>query len=94
MDLTAGLLKLQLASLSGFGLLDSQLNFIAAASLARSSWMCLVRRAAMGSTCRALTSIGVDFGAGHQPDLFNRYSGLNEALAALFGRRVDLVMVS
>ena len=27
-----------------------------------------------------------------QPDLFNRYFGLNEALAALFGRKVDLVM--
>jgi uncharacterized protein len=34
----------------------------------------------------------VDFGAGQQPDLFNRYFGLNEALAALFGRKVDLVM--
>ena len=34
----------------------------------------------------------VDFGAGAQPDLFNRYFGLNEALAALFGRKVDLVM--
>ena len=34
----------------------------------------------------------VDFGPGLQPDLFNRYFGLNEALAALFGRKVDLVM--
>lgn len=34
----------------------------------------------------------VDFGPGPQPDLFNRYFGLNEALAALFGRKVDLVM--
>lgn len=34
----------------------------------------------------------VDFGPGEQPDLFNRYFGLNEALAALFGRKVDLVM--
>ena len=34
----------------------------------------------------------VDFGPGQQPDLFNRYFGLNEALAALFGRKVDLVM--
>ena len=34
----------------------------------------------------------VDFGSGAQPDLFNRYFGLNEALAALFGRKVDLVM--
>lgn len=34
----------------------------------------------------------VDFGPGAQPDLFDRYFGLNEALAALFGRRVDLVM--
>ena len=31
----------------------------------------------------------VDFGA----DLFSRYFGLNEALAQLFGRKVDLVMV-
>ena len=36
----------------------------------------------------------VDFGPGLQPDLFNRYFGLNEALAALFGRKVDLVMAS
>ena len=34
----------------------------------------------------------VDFGPGAQPDLFNRYFGLNEALTALFGRKVDLVM--
>lgn len=34
----------------------------------------------------------VDFGAGAQPDLFDRYFGLNEALATLFGRKVDLVM--
>ena len=34
----------------------------------------------------------VDFGPGAQPDLFNRYFGLNEALAALFGHKVDLVM--
>lgn len=34
----------------------------------------------------------VDFGPGAQPDLFNRYFGLNEALAALFDRKVDLVM--
>jgi uncharacterized protein len=34
----------------------------------------------------------VDFGPGEQPDLFNRYFGLNAALAALFGRKVDLVM--
>lgn len=34
----------------------------------------------------------VDFGPGAQPDLFDRYFGLNEALAALFGRKVDLVM--
>ena len=34
----------------------------------------------------------VDFGGGVQPDLFNRYFGLNEALAALFGHKVDLVM--
>ena len=34
----------------------------------------------------------VDFGPGAQPDLFNRCFGLNEALAALFARKVDLVM--
>lgn len=34
----------------------------------------------------------VDFGPGGQPDLFSRYFGLNEALAALFDRKVDLVM--
>ena len=34
----------------------------------------------------------VDFGPGAQPDLFSRYFGLNEALGALFGRKVDLVM--
>jgi predicted nucleotidyltransferase len=34
----------------------------------------------------------VDFGPGAQPDSFNRYFGLNEALAALFGLKVDLVM--
>ena len=34
----------------------------------------------------------VDFGGGVRPDLFNRYFGLNEALAALFGHKVDLVM--
>jgi uncharacterized protein len=34
----------------------------------------------------------VDFGPGAQPELFNRYFGLNEALAALLGRKVDLVM--
>lgn len=28
----------------------------------------------------------VDFGPGVQPDLFNRYFGLQEALAALFAR--------
>jgi predicted nucleotidyltransferase len=36
----------------------------------------------------------VDFGDGPQADLFNRYFGLNEALAGLFGRKVDLVMAS
>jgi predicted nucleotidyltransferase len=34
----------------------------------------------------------VDFGADTQADLFGRYFGLNEALAQLFGRKVDLVM--
>ena len=34
----------------------------------------------------------VNFGPGAQPDLFNRYFGLNEALAALLRRKVDLVM--
>jgi len=34
----------------------------------------------------------VDFGPGAQPDLFSRYFGLNEALDALLGRKVDLVM--
>lgn len=34
----------------------------------------------------------VDFGNGMQPDLFDRYFGLREALAELFGRKVDLVM--
>jgi uncharacterized protein len=34
----------------------------------------------------------VDFGPGAQPELFNRYFGLNEALATLLGRKVDLVM--
>jgi uncharacterized protein len=34
----------------------------------------------------------VDFGPAQQPVLFNRFVGLNEALAALFGRMVDLVM--
>ena len=34
----------------------------------------------------------VDFGPGAQPDLFDRYFGLNETLATLFGRKVDLVM--
>lgn len=34
----------------------------------------------------------VDFGPGGQPDLFSRYFGLNEALTALFDRKVDLVM--
>jgi len=34
----------------------------------------------------------VDFGPGAQPDLFNRCFGLNEALAALFARKVDRVM--
>lgn len=36
----------------------------------------------------------VDFGPEAQPDLFNRYFGLNEALAALFGCKVDLVMAN
>ena len=35
----------------------------------------------------------VDFGSGAQPELFNRYFGLNEALVALFRRQVDLVML-
>ena len=34
----------------------------------------------------------VDFGAGEQPDLFNRYFGLKEALEQTLGRSVDLVM--
>jgi uncharacterized protein len=34
----------------------------------------------------------VDFGAGEQLDLFNRYFGLKESLERLFGRSVDLVM--
>ncbi len=34
----------------------------------------------------------VDFGAGDQPDLFNRYFGLKESLEQLLARRVDLVM--
>ena len=34
----------------------------------------------------------VDFGPGAQADLFERYFGLNAALAELFGRPVDLVM--
>lgn len=34
----------------------------------------------------------VDFGPGAQPDLFNRYFGLIEALAAVFGRKVELGM--
>ena len=34
----------------------------------------------------------VDFVPDVQPDLFSRYFGLNEALAELFGRKVDLVM--
>jgi uncharacterized protein len=34
----------------------------------------------------------VDFGPGDQPDLFNRYFSLKEALENLFGRKVDLVM--
>ena len=34
----------------------------------------------------------VDFGAGAQPQLFARYFGLKQALEALFGRPVDLVM--
>ena len=34
----------------------------------------------------------VEFGADAHADLFNRYFGLNEALAQLFGRKVDLVM--
>ena len=35
----------------------------------------------------------VDFGADGDQDLFHRYFGLNEALDALLGRKVDLVMV-
>lgn len=34
----------------------------------------------------------VDFGAGEQADLFNRYFGLKEALEQILGRSVDLVM--
>ena len=34
----------------------------------------------------------VDFGAGEQADLFNRYFGLKEALEQSLGRGVDLVM--
>ena len=34
----------------------------------------------------------VDFGAGEQPDLFNRYFGLKEALEQTLGRSADLVM--
>lgn len=34
----------------------------------------------------------IDFGRGEQPDLFNRYFGLKEALERLFHRSVDLVM--
>ncbi len=34
----------------------------------------------------------VDFGIGAQTDLFSRYFGLNAALTALLGRKVDLVM--
>ena len=35
----------------------------------------------------------VDFDPEGKPDLFHRYFGLNEALARLFERKVDLVMV-
>ena len=34
----------------------------------------------------------IDFGAGEQPDLFNRFFGLKEALEQTLGRSVDLVM--
>jgi uncharacterized protein len=34
----------------------------------------------------------VDFGSGEQPDLFNRYFGLKQALEQTLGRSVDLVM--
>jgi predicted nucleotidyltransferase len=34
----------------------------------------------------------VDFGPGEQPDLFNRYFGLKEALEQVLGRNVDLLM--
>ena len=34
----------------------------------------------------------VDFGAGEQVDLFNRYFGLKQALEQTLGRDVDLVM--
>jgi predicted nucleotidyltransferase len=34
----------------------------------------------------------VDFGADAQPQLFAHYFGLKQALEALFGRQVDLVM--
>lgn len=35
----------------------------------------------------------VDFDADGEQTLFHRYFGLNEALAALFGRKIDLVMI-
>lgn len=34
----------------------------------------------------------VDFGAGEQPNLFNRYFGFKESLERLFGRSVDLAI--
>ena len=35
----------------------------------------------------------IDFDPGGEESLFHRYFGLKEALQALFGRKVDLVMV-
>ena len=35
----------------------------------------------------------VDFGPGGGENLFHRYFGLKETLEALFGRKVDLVMI-
>lgn len=39
-----------------------------------------------------MIGFAVDFGAGAQPDPFDRYFVLIEALAALLGCKVDLVM--
>lgn len=41
---------------------------------------------------RSTRSTAISTSAPGRTDLFSRYFGLNEALAALFGRKVDLVM--